>query len=129
MSLTEPNLTLLPIPLESFMTAITSDADVDALVWSTLQGSPCAQDYLDFIRHASGRPAPYEQAFLLACAETAGSIHFYCVRMNLGNNTTASPLACGKQMAWSNETRVCLEKPPFFAGAPLKPNAGAERGV
>ena len=48
------------------MAEINSDADVDTLIWSTLQGSTCAQDYLDFIRHASGRPAPYEQAFLLA---------------------------------------------------------------
>ena len=37
------------------MAEINSDADVDTLIWSTLQGSTCAQDYLDFIRHASGR--------------------------------------------------------------------------
>ena len=48
------------------MAEINSDADVDTLIWSTLQGSTCAQDYLDFIRHASGRPAPYEEAFMLA---------------------------------------------------------------
>jgi TPR repeat protein len=48
------------------MAEINSDADVDTLIWSSLQGSTCAQDYLDFIRHASGRPAPYEEAFLLA---------------------------------------------------------------
>ena len=48
------------------MAEINSDPDVDTLIWSTLQGSTCAQDYLDFIRHASGRPAPYEDAFLLA---------------------------------------------------------------
>jgi TPR repeat protein len=48
------------------MAEINSDADVDTLIWSTLQGSTCAQDYLDFIRHASGRAAPYEEAFLMA---------------------------------------------------------------
>ena len=45
------------------MAEINSDADVDTLIWSTLQGSTCAQDYLDFIRYASGRPAPYEDAW------------------------------------------------------------------
>ena len=48
------------------MAEINTDADVDTLIWFTLQGSACAQDYLDFIRHASGRPAPYEEAFMLA---------------------------------------------------------------
>jgi uncharacterized protein len=39
---------------------------VQNLIWSTLQGSTCARDYIDFIRHVIGQPAPYEEAFRLA---------------------------------------------------------------
>ncbi len=48
------------------MTEISSNEDLDTFIWATLQGTTCSQDYIDFIRHASGRPAPYEEAFLQA---------------------------------------------------------------
>ena len=48
------------------MTQISSNEDLDAFIWAALQGSTCSQDYIDFIRYASGRPAPYEEAFLQA---------------------------------------------------------------
>ena len=48
------------------MADINNDADLQNLIWSTLQGSTCARDYIDFIRHVIGQPAPYEEAFRLA---------------------------------------------------------------
>ena len=48
------------------MAEFRSNEEVDAYIWAALQGSTCAQDYLDFIRHSSGRAAPYEEAFLQA---------------------------------------------------------------
>ena len=46
------------------MAEIASNEDLDALIWTTLQGSTCAQDYINFICHASGRATPYDEAFL-----------------------------------------------------------------
>ena len=48
------------------MAEITNETDLQNLIWSTLQGSTCARNYIDFIRHVIGQPAPYEEAFRLA---------------------------------------------------------------
>ena len=48
------------------MADINNEADLQNLIWATLQGSTCARDYIDFIRHVMGQAAPYEEAFQLA---------------------------------------------------------------
>jgi TPR repeat protein len=46
------------------MSVICTDEDIDTLIWTAIQGSTHAQDYLDYIRQANGRPAEYEAAFI-----------------------------------------------------------------
>ena len=48
------------------MLELTIDEDVDTLIWSSIQGSTNACDYLNYINHASGRTAEFEAAFVLA---------------------------------------------------------------
>jgi len=48
------------------MIDISTDADLDQLIWMTIQGSQQASDYLNYIRQSSDREIQYEEAFELA---------------------------------------------------------------
>ena len=48
------------------MYEVTSDQELDQLIWSFIEDSCNPHDYLDYIRHTHSRPAEQEFAYELA---------------------------------------------------------------
>ena len=48
------------------MNEISTDPDLDEVIWSLIKGSPSSLDYLDYLRHVLYKPAHQEEAFQAA---------------------------------------------------------------
>lgn len=60
------------------MQEVTSDQDLDQLVWSLIQHSRNPDDYLDYLRHTYNRPAVQEAAYQAAVQHWPGSEERRC---------------------------------------------------
>jgi TPR repeat protein len=68
------------ISLELIMNKVSSDQELDLIVWSLIQGSSNALDFLDYLRHTLNRPGQQEEAFQAAAKFWANKNeprHFY----------------------------------------------------
>ena len=62
------------------MNKVSSDQELDLIVWSLIQGSSNALDFLDYLRHTLNRPSQQEEAFQAASKFWANKNeprHFY----------------------------------------------------